>query len=71
MSTGQTKRFQCDSNATGISLMITIQGKRKRITLCEVSIIGTGRIKLNILFAINMHYLSDIMYVSQQLCSIK
>ena len=55
MSTGQTKRFQCDSNATGISLKISMKGTRKRITLCEVSILGTGRVKLNIFIAINMH----------------
>ena len=66
MSTGQTKRFQCESNATGISLKISMKGTGRRITLCEVSILGTGRVKLTVFFAINMHGLSDIMHVSQQ-----
>ena len=66
MSTGQTKRFVCDSSATGISLTITMTGSRRRITLCEVSILGTGRVKLDIFFTINMHYLSDTMHMSQK-----
>ena len=55
MTTGQTKRFVCDSSATGISLTITMIGTRGRITLCEVSILGRGRVKLDIFFAINVH----------------
>ena len=55
MTTGQTKRFVCDSSATGISLTITMIGTRRRVTLCEVSILGTGRVKLDIFFTINVH----------------
>ena len=46
MTTGQTKRFLCASNAAGISMTIMIKGRRKRITLCEVSILGKGVVKL-------------------------
>ena len=42
MPLGMWKGFVCDSNATGVSLTITVKGKRKILNMCEVFVFGTG-----------------------------
>ena len=53
MSTGETKSFLCERDATGSVLIITIPGEQKILTLCEVYIYGEGTVE-------NIHGLSDI-----------
>ena len=49
---GECKGFVCESDAKGVSVKITVKGKNKLLTLCEVFIVGTGMDDLNIFIAI-------------------
>ena len=42
MLLGEWKGFLCEPNARGITVKITVKGKGKLLTLCEVYISGTG-----------------------------
>ena len=46
MPLGTWKGLLCDSNATGVSLTITVKGKRKILNMCEVFVFGTGTCEL-------------------------
>ena len=48
MSKGETTAFFCEAHASGISLKITIIGRKQFMILCEVFILGTGMVGVNI-----------------------
>ena len=51
---GYTKAFECEPNAKGTSLKITMKGRNTALILSEVFIFGTGKVAWNINNAINM-----------------
>ena len=53
MSLGKWKTFLCETNATGVSLTITVKGKGKILNMCEVFVFGTGMHELKHIIAIN------------------
>ena len=53
ISLGKWKAFLCESNATGVSLKITVNGKGKILNMCEVFVFGTGMDEVKHIVAIN------------------